>query len=294
MATDKPAPSPAPAPAPTATPTAAPTTAPTTVAKAEQPKKSLTIRQNLETEAFKYQLAKILPKHITPERMVRVAITAMTRTPDLAKCTQESFFEKMMLLSQYGLEPNGRDAHLIPYWNSKLGVFECQLIIDYKGLVPLIMRTGEVASIHADVVCDNDDFKVDLGEVVKHEIDYKKPRGNAYAFWARIKFRNGGQKCEVMTKFEVDAIRARSKAGTSGPWVTDYNEMAKKTVFKRASKWVPLSSEIRDVIDSEHDYDSLPELQDPSPHTRITSLESLTEAFGASEAVVEPQPATAV
>lgn len=278
---------------------AAPVTPPvpaaqTAVAKAEQPKKSLTIRQNLETDAFKFQLAKILPKHITPERMVRVAITAMTRTPDLAKCTQESFFEKMMLLSQYGLEPNGRDAHLIPYWNSKLGVFECQLIIDYKGLVPLIMRTGEVASIHADVVCENDDFKVDLGEVVKHEIDYRKPRGNAYAFWARIKFRNGGQKCEVMTKFEVDTIRARSKAGTSGPWVTDYNEMAKKTVFKRASKWVPLSSEIRDVIDSEHDFDRLPELQELSPQARIASLESLTEAFSASEAVVEPQPATAV
>lgn len=263
----------------------------TTVATATKPEaRKLTIRQHLETPAFKEQLAMVLPKHCDPNRMARIAITALTKNPKLAECDQASFFKCLMDLSQWGLEPDGRRAHLIPFNNNKERIVECQLVIDYKGLVELVMRSGEVESIHADVVCDNDEFKVDLGEVVKHEIDYKKPRGNVYAFWARVKFKNGGQKCEVMTRIEVDGIRARSRAGASGPWVTDYNEMGKKTVFKRLSKWVPLSAEVHDAIGG--DFDRPPELRDPAPSPRITSLDSLTDAFESKEVIVEPNQAT--
>jgi recombination protein RecT len=275
--------------APVATTVAAPVAAATAVAAAPAKPKQ-TIRQILESEGCKNELARVLPKHLTADRMARVAITALTRTPDLAKCTQESFFRCLMDLSQAGLEPDGRRAHLIPYWSNKLGAFECQLIIDYKGLVELAMRTGDVASIHADIVCDNDQFKVDLGEVVKHEIDYRKPRGAAYAVWSRVTFKGGGQKCEVMTLSDVNLIRSRSKASNSGPWVTDYNEMAKKTVFKRLSKWITLASEIHDAL--EQDFDGLPALAPPANTPRISSLDALTDVFEPKEAIVEPQPGT--
>lgn len=265
----------------------------TTVAKPEQPKKaSLTIRQHLETDAFKQQLAMVLPRHCDPERMARIAITALTKTPKLAECDQASFFRCLMDLSQWGLEPDGRRAHLIPFNNNKERIVECQLIIDYKGLVELVMRSGDVESIHADVVCENDEFEVNLGEVTIHKIDYRKPRGNPYAFWARVKFKGGGQKCEVMTKFEVDNIRSRSRAGASGPWVTDYVEMGKKSVFRRLTKWIPLSAEIRDVIDS--DFDRIPQAAQASNNlSRIASLDSLTEAFSSKEVVVDHQPVQA-
>lgn len=212
-----------------------------------------TLKQILSGDAFKIAVAKALPKHLPPDRFLRVAQTAMTRTPKLAECDQASFLGALLTLSALGLEPDGRRAHLIPFENRKRNVTECQLIVDYKGVVELAMRSGTVASIHADKVCEEDVFEVDRGSITKHVIDYKKPRGNAYAFYCLIRFKDGGEKSEVMTRQEVDAVRARSRAGQSGPWCTDYDEMAKKTVFKRASKWITLSPEIMDAIEGDAD-----------------------------------------
>lgn len=211
----------------------------------------LTIRDRLQSEAFRDQIAMVLPKHLTPERMARVACTQIAKTPKLAECDQASFFNAMLQLSQWGLEPDGRRAHLIPFRNNKTNTTECQLILDYKGLVELILRTGDVASIHADKVCDADEFVYDCGQIVRHRIDFRKPRGEAFAYYCVITRKDGTKKCEVMSRDEVDAIRKRSRSANNGPWVTDFDEMAKKTVFKRASKWCELSSEIRDAF--EHD-----------------------------------------
>jgi len=117
----------------------------------------------------------------------------------------------------------------------------------------LAMRSGQVATIHADVVCEEDVFDVDRGAIVAHKIDYRKPRGAVFAAYSIVRFKDGAEKSEVMTREEVEAVRSRSRAGKSGPWVTDWNEMAKKTVFRRLSKWLPLSAEIRDVVEADDD-----------------------------------------
>lgn len=223
------------------------------VAETNGKKQPATIRQHLESDNFRQSITNILPKHLTAERMARVAITALTRTPDLAKCDQASFFRCLMDLSQWGLEPDGRRAHLIPFKNNSKGIIECQLIIDYKGLVELCYRSGVVSNIHADVVCENDVFDFNLGEITNHKIDFRNDRGDVYAVYAIVTMKDGTKKCEVMSKKEVDSVRARSNAGKSGPWVTDYNEMAKKTVFRRVSKWIPLSAEIRDAVYADDD-----------------------------------------
>lgn len=212
---------------------------------------TLSIKQHLESDQFRETIRKVLPKHVTAERMARVAITALTRTPMLAQCEQASFFRALLDLSQWGLEPDGRRAHLIPFRNNKRQVVECQLIIDYKGIVELVMRGGNVSKIHADIVCENDEFEFDRGEITKHKINFREPRGNVYAVYAMITMRDGTTKCEVMSREEVEGIRSRSKAKDSGPWKSDWSEMAKKTVFRRVSKWVPLSADVRDAIDAD-------------------------------------------
>lgn len=231
------------------------------------------IRSLLTGDKFKTEVARALPKHLTPDRFIRVALTTMTKTPKLAQCTQESFFNALLSLSQLGLEPDGRRAHLIPYGN------QCQLIVDYKGLVELAMRSGNVSNIHADIVCENDTFEYDKGEIKVHKIDFKQPRGEMYAAYAICRFKDGTEKTEVMTKEEVEAIRKRSKAGSAGPWVTDWNEMAKKTVFRRLSKWLPLSPEQRDVLD--HDADRFEPINvqytDTPPARGVAALEGKIE-----------------
>ena len=227
------------------------TTETTDLAKKEA--RPLTIRQMIEGDAFKDQIAKALPKHLTPDRFIRIAVTAMMRTPKLADCDQASLFNALLNLSQLGIEPDGRRAHLIPFTNRRRNCVECQLIIDYKGLVELIMRSGKVANIHADIICKNDSFEYDKGMVVSHKINFEQPRGDVYAVYSICRFKDGTEKSEVMTKDEVEAIRRRSKAGQSGPWCTDWNEMAKKTVFRRLSKWLPLSPEYRDALEVDDD-----------------------------------------
>ncbi len=215
------------------------------------------IRALIQSEATKAQIALVLPKHLTADRMARVACTAILKTPKLADCRPESLLQALMLCSQAGLEPDGRNAHLIPFGD------QVQVIFDYKGLVALAERNG-VESIYADRICDNDafDYQVIDGEKkLSHKVDWKKPRGHAYAYYASCR-RNGRLDVEVMTKDDVDAIRKRSRAANGGPWVTDYDEMAKKTVLRRMSKRWDLNPEVADAIIAD---DDTPLFRAPSP-----------------------------
>jgi len=226
------------------------------------PTKNTDVRDLLRSDKILEQCRLALPAHLTPERMVRVMCTSMLRNPKLLDCRQESLVEALMICSQAGIEPDGRNAHLIPYGD------KVQVIFDYKGLVAIAERNG-VESIYADKVCDNDQFEAFVEEgakKLKHKVDWRKPRGNAYAYYASC-IRNNRLDYEVMTKDEVDAIRKRSKASGSGPWVTDYDEMAKKTVLRRMSKRWDLSPEARDAITSDADVPdfevSVPEVKTP-------------------------------
>src|SRR5574343_1289268 len=222
-----------------------------------------TLRQHLESPAFIDAVRKALPRHLTPDRFIRVAVTAITTTPKLAQCDQASFFGALLTLSQFGLEPDGRRAHLIPFENRRRGVTECQLIIDWKGLAELAMRSGIVANLHADVVREGDLLEYSAGKLKAHvpwflrrDADKPAKAGDIFAVYAVAEFRDGSSKADVMSLDEVDAVRNRSRAGQSGPWVTDYNEMAKKTVFRRLSKWLPLSPEFRDALEADDELGS--------------------------------------
>ena len=201
------------------------------------------LKSIISSESMQRQFAAALPKHLSAERFARVAITAITKTPKLKECTQESFFKCLLDLSAMGLEPDGRRAHLIPFGK------ECTVIIDYKGIVELMRRSGDVVTIHADIVCENDVFIHNLGEIQQHTFDLRHPRGEMFAVYCQVTFKDGAKQSAIMTKDEVDAIRKRSRSGNAGPWVSDYNEMAKKTVVRRVSKMITLSPEIMDAVE---------------------------------------------
>lgn len=200
------------------------------------------LKSIISSDAMKQQFATALPSHLSPDRFARVAITALTRTPKLQSCTQESFFKCLLDLSAMGLEPDGRRAHLIPYGR------ECTLVLDYKGLVELVRRSGDVVKIHADVVCENDTFTHNMGQVTDHTYDLRKERGEVIAAYAQVALKDGSTQSEIMSRSEIDEIKNKSRAGKSGPWVSNYGEMAKKTAFRRLTKWLTLSPEIMDAV----------------------------------------------
>jgi len=225
------------------------------------------LREMIASDDFKSQIALALPKHLTPSRFISVALTAMVKNPKLLDCTRESVIDSIVSLSIAGLEPDGRRAHLVPYYNKKRGVLECKYIIDYKGLVEMTINFGSASTVHSEIVCENDVFEYDKGEIKHHIIDYKKPRGKKYLVYVIFRMKDGGEKAEVMPLEDVENIRLRSPAGESGPWITDKDEMRKKTVTRRGSKWVPMSPQYRDVL--EKDFDSFPELNQPSAKSMI-------------------------
>lgn len=192
-----------------------------------------------------------LPKHMTPERLIRVACNALLRAPKLRDCSQASFMKAMLDLSSFGLEPDGRRAHLIPYGS------EVQLIIDYKGLAELVRRSGDVSYIHADVVGKNDVFDYQFGTGAKLVHKPKlNDRGDIFCAYSFVRLKDGSEDFDVMDLNDINLIKERSSAfqrwkkdhSKTSPWITDENEMRKKTVFRRHSKWLPLSPEIQDAI----------------------------------------------
>ena len=197
-----------------------------------------------QIEAMKPEIARALPKHLNPERVARIAVTVMRRTPKLAECTPASFLGALMTCAQLGLEPGPLGhAYLVPYGQ------EVTFIAGYRGLVDLARRSGLVSSVQARVVRDGDDFDYAFGLEPRLEhtprADVDKPVTHVYAV---IKLKDGGVDFDVMTKTEVDAIRKRSKASGSGPWITDYAEMAKKTVLRRLLKTAPMSVEYQQAV----------------------------------------------
>lgn len=225
----------------------------------------------LSDDKMKQQFAAALPAHLKPDRFVRVAITALMRTPLLAECTPESFMKCLLDLSAWGLEPDGRRAHLIPFKNNRTNTVECTLILDWKGLAELALRSGMISKLHADVVCENDVFAYNLGEITAHHIDFRKSRGEPYAAYALATTKDGATFVAVMSKEEIEKIRDGSQGyrsaiqyKKSNPWLSDPSEMWKKTAFRRLSKLLPLSAEFRDAAGKEdEEYD--PQIRDVTP-----------------------------
>jgi recombination protein RecT len=247
----------------------------------------------LQNDNLKKQVALALPKHMNADRMLRVMLTTVNAAgyvgEKLRQCTPESLIASLMKCSQYGLEPDGRHAHLIPYGK------ECQLIFDYKGLVALVRRSGEIKTIHADVVYENDEFSYcyGTGAHLRHKPILKGDRGDIIAAYSFVVSSTGEESFEVMSVEDVWDIRDQSQGyqyakqnKKQTPWDSHFAEMAKKTVFRRHSKWLPLSFELKEAITAD----------DESPEARFEKAKPAKVVEGMfgqiPETTDEPESAT--
>lgn len=203
---------------------------------------------------YKPQINLALPRHMTADRMLRVAMTAMNQTPKLWECTDSSLVGAVIQASQLGLEPDGfvGMAYLIPYRNSKKNVFEAHFLPGYKGLMTLARRSGEVKQIEPRIVQAGDRFLYEYGLKPKCvHVPKARPAGadatptHAYVV---VTFADGDKQFDVMTTADIETIRAQSRAANDGPWVTHWAEMAKKTVIRRICKSLPVSIEVQRAV----------------------------------------------
>lgn len=194
------------------------------------------------------QFATALPKHINTDRFVRIAITTIRQNPKLAQCTQESLLGALMVSAQLGLEPGTLgQCYLIPYGR------ECQFQIGYKGMIELLRRSGQLKDIYAYSVYENDDFEITYG--LDRNLIHKPNlanKGNFLGCYCVAILKDDTRAFEYMTKEEIEAHAKKfSKTFGNGPWKTDFEAMAHKTVVKKMLKWLPLSVEFLENIEKD-------------------------------------------
>ena len=212
--------------------------------------KSMTIVDMVK--ALEPEIQRALPAVLTPERFTRMALSAINNTPELADCTPMSFIAALMNAAQLGLEPNTPlgQAYLIPYKNR--GVLECQFQLGYKGLIDLAYRTGQIQVVQAQTVREFDYFEYQYG--LDSRLNHRPgegERGEITFIYGLFKLNNGGYGFEVSNKADMDTFAARySKSFGSrySPWKDNYEDMAKKTVIKRALKSAPVSADFQRAL----------------------------------------------
>lgn len=250
------------------------------------------VRDLLSQKSVIEQIRMVAPKHLTPERITRIAMTTIQRVPKLADCTPQSLLGALMTCTQLGLEPDpvsGR-AYLIPYGK------ECTLIVGYRGMRELALRDPAIKSIEAHAVFSGDEFDYELGTTpfLKHKPAMSdRDDKSMMAVYAIAFLTDGGFQFEVMSRAQVDAIRSRSKASGSGPWVTDYVEMSRKTVVRRLCKHLPSNSELQHAVTIDEqgetglpqDFVDVSVTGDNGAGTQATSkTDALTQRVAASQA----------
>lgn len=205
-------------------------------------------------ERYKPQIVAALPRHMTAERMMRIVLTELRKVPKLGRAEPRSLFGAVVQCAQLGLEPGGAlgHAYLLPFENRGKGIVEVQLIIGYRGMIELARRSNQVSKIWARIVYNGEPFELQGGTAddiyhrpaIDADPDFKSIRG-AYAVCL---YKDGSKSWEWMNRAQIEAIRERSKSKDSGPWLTHYDEMCRKTSVRRLWKYLPTSIELSGAV----------------------------------------------
>lgn len=192
----------------------------------------------------------VIGNNMSGERLYQLCVSTINKEPKLAECSPESVLSCFMKCSALGLEPSAVDglgrAYILPYGNRRNGSVEATFILGYKGIIDLARRSGQIKSLHAQAVYQGDEFDTWEDETGQH-FRFHQARDVEHAektltdVFVNAQLMTGGFVFEHMTKSEVDQIRRRSKASNNGPWVSDYEAMAKKTVIRRVFPYLPVS-----------------------------------------------------
>jgi len=250
------------------------------------------------------KIAAVMPRHMTSERVFALAMSSYNSTPKLAECSVQSFLSCLMKGSSLGLEPSNVDGrglyYILPFWNSKTRCYEATFILGYRGMIELARRAG-VKEIYAEAVHANDQFSYTLGSnrTVTHVPKLDGERGEIIGVYMVAKW-DGGEHLSYMTLDEINDVMKRAKTWnakeqkiTSGPWLTDWEAMAKKSVIRREHRWLPLSPEAQEAIASDElsgaEIDHTARLFS-EPVMSLGNMEALEPRVAEPEPDIEPEP----
>lgn len=213
--------------------------------KQQQP----TLADHIRNMENQFQLA--APRGLEAQQLIRDALTCLRQTPKLAQCEPQTVLGALMTCAQLGLRPGVLGhSYLVPFRDNKTGTYQAQLIIGYQGLIELAHRSGQIQSLIARTVYQNDHFDVDYGlsDKLEHKPYMTGKKGDPIAYYAIVKYKGGGHAFFVMNHWEVEDHRDKYTRSTTGPWADNFEQMAHKTVVRKLAKWMPKSTQLAQAI----------------------------------------------
>jgi recombination protein RecT len=201
-----------------------------------------------KVSALDADLQTMLPKAIPSAKFIRTVHTALQLNPGIVEAKTNSILASCLKAAADGLLLDGREAALVVY-RSKGGPVAQYLPMVY-GIIKKVRQSGEISVFNSFIVYENDEFAITYGmdPTLDHSPKLTGSRGDPIGCYAVCKFKNGDTDLEWMTHDEIEAVRARSKARNSGPWVSDWGEMARKTLLRRISKRLPMEADAMSII----------------------------------------------
>lgn len=193
------------------------------------------LRKALEDDTERIaRIEEVLPEGMKGQarRLAKRALMTFARRKELSDCPAPEFIRCVVEAAEVGLAIDGKLCYVVRYKST----WQCQP--DYKGLIAVAKRSGQIKDCYADVVRQHDHFEAyrKNGEsCLEHHFDLSIERGEVLGAYAIVKLPDGDWRYELMSRDELDKIQARAPS-KSGPWSTDVNEMRKKTVIRRLLK----------------------------------------------------------
>ena len=211
------------------------------------PDRAIALLDSMEAE-----FAKCLPSILPLDMFMRVTLTGLRKTPDLAVCSRPSLLGALMECARLGLAPCTEEASLVPFNNSRTGGKECTLIVGYQGYVQLMYRSGQVEQVVTEKVYEADEWEYSLGDGGRF---FHRPnitaddRGQVLFTYAYATLLAGGRtRVAITTRREALALKAKYGRKADSSWNTNFEEMWQKTPVRRVQKFAPKSAELRRAL----------------------------------------------
>src|SRR3990167_6005667 len=216
------------------------------------------------------ELKKVLPAHLSAERISRLAMTTLKRNPKLYQCNPMTFLGALFQAAQIGLEIDvDGQCHIVPFFDNRTNQMLAQFIVGYKGYATLFYRHQSSVSLSIQTVYKNDLFTYDLakGECSHVPPAFGQERGEAIGYYAYATMLNGGHSIKVMSKQEASEWGQKySKCWSNKdkrfipgtPWDTSFNAMGMKTCMLQLSKVLPKSSELQRALAMDETVKTIP------------------------------------
>lgn len=211
--------------------------------------KAKTLADYLRGDGVMAKLQEVANETMRPEALVRMALMAQSRNPDLAKCDQASVLRALLDAAELRIMPGGLmgRGYLVPRKNRKTGTMECHFDPGWRGLVDIARRSKAIKGVSAHCVYEADTFSVAYGTRVElhHVPNFSGDRGSIIAAYAVAEYVAGGFQIEVVPRADLEKIRNTSPAGRNGngPWNEWADEMCRKTAIRRLCKHLPFEPE---------------------------------------------------